>query len=291
MDLRASYLASGALERAILWVQWGYSGQTYSAPDGLPRFWTYNTRRLHHAFSERRRAGGSDSGNLQARISTEPRRTIFIASCSRSAAIPARAQQITDGIVDWRTPCPEPSAFDQYYFSLGPTFRARHASLLEIEELLLVRGHESRIVLWQLHHRARRASVRARRAARLPFGVGIAGSVRCEYRQSRADGSHGHDAGDGGVHRRDAASSVRFKIRRNWRARCRRASPWATDSRFIRCAQAPACAAPMALIPKWCALPRPPSNFSIRRNLRRPCMSCAGTMTPGRKPRFRRIRA
>ena len=48
--LRASYLASGALERGILWVQWGYSGQTYRAPDGLPRFWTYNTRRLTMRF-------------------------------------------------------------------------------------------------------------------------------------------------------------------------------------------------------------------------------------------------
>src|SRR6185295_4943940 len=48
--LRASYLASGALERGILWVQWGFSGQTFSAPDGLPRFWTYNTRRLTMRF-------------------------------------------------------------------------------------------------------------------------------------------------------------------------------------------------------------------------------------------------
>src|ERR1019366_7265210 len=48
--LRASYLASGALERGILWVQWGYTGQNYPAPDGLPRFWTPNTRRLTMRF-------------------------------------------------------------------------------------------------------------------------------------------------------------------------------------------------------------------------------------------------
>src|SRR6202142_414668 len=48
--LRASYLASGALERAILWVQWGYAGQNYPAPDGLPRFWTPNTRHLPMRF-------------------------------------------------------------------------------------------------------------------------------------------------------------------------------------------------------------------------------------------------
>src|ERR1700688_3034432 len=48
--LRASYLASGALERDILWVQWGFSGQTFAAPDGLPRFWTFNTRHLTMRF-------------------------------------------------------------------------------------------------------------------------------------------------------------------------------------------------------------------------------------------------
>ena len=33
-----------------------------------------------------------------------------------------------------------PPIFDQYYFTIAPTFRARHASFEEIEELLLVRG-------------------------------------------------------------------------------------------------------------------------------------------------------
>src|ERR1700690_542428 len=46
--LRASYLASGALERGILWVMWAASNSP--APDGLPRFWTYNMRRLPMRF-------------------------------------------------------------------------------------------------------------------------------------------------------------------------------------------------------------------------------------------------
>jgi general secretion pathway protein K len=37
-------------------------------------------------------------------------------------------------------PAPAPTVFDQYYFTLNPTFRARHTSFQEIEELLLVRG-------------------------------------------------------------------------------------------------------------------------------------------------------
>lgn len=137
--LRASYLAAGALERGILWVQWGYAGQNYPAPDGLPRFWTPNTRLLTMRFP---------SGDARVEVIPETAK-LNINSASPDdlyrvllavSGDPARAQQIAAGIVDWRAPVTEPSVFDQYYFSLGPTFRARHASLLEIEELLLVEG-------------------------------------------------------------------------------------------------------------------------------------------------------
>jgi general secretion pathway protein K len=53
----------------------------------------------------------------------------------------ARAQQIAAAIVDWRTAVPGGvSLFDQHYMSLSPSFRARHASFEEIEEILLVKG-------------------------------------------------------------------------------------------------------------------------------------------------------
>jgi general secretion pathway protein K len=57
-------------------------------------------------------------------------------------AAPDQADVIVQGIVDWRTATPGGSftAFDQYYLSLAPSFRARHASFQEIEELLLIRG-------------------------------------------------------------------------------------------------------------------------------------------------------
>src|SRR3984893_10734184 len=48
--LRASYLASGALERGILWLQWGNSAFNSNAPDGLPRCWPYTMRRLPMLF-------------------------------------------------------------------------------------------------------------------------------------------------------------------------------------------------------------------------------------------------
>jgi general secretion pathway protein K len=51
-----------------------------------------------------------------------------------------RAQEIVAAILDWRNPASGPTGFDQFYLSISPTFRARHASFQEIEELLLVRG-------------------------------------------------------------------------------------------------------------------------------------------------------
>ena len=53
---------------------------------------------------------------------------------------PNRANEIVAGIIDWRSPASAPSAFDQFYLSLAPTFHARHSSFEEIEELLQVRG-------------------------------------------------------------------------------------------------------------------------------------------------------
>jgi general secretion pathway protein K len=53
---------------------------------------------------------------------------------------PERAQLIAAAIDDWRRPATEGSPFDAYYVSLTPSFRARHASIQEIEELLLVKG-------------------------------------------------------------------------------------------------------------------------------------------------------
>jgi len=137
--LRASYLASGALERGILWLQWGNSGFNSNAPDGLPRFWTYTMRRLPMRFP----SGDalvevipeSSKLNINRADPDDLYRVVFAVSGD-----PARARQIADGIMDWRSPAASPSAFDQYYLSLSPTFRARHASFLEIEELLLVRG-------------------------------------------------------------------------------------------------------------------------------------------------------
>jgi general secretion pathway protein K len=53
-----------------------------------------------------------------------------------------RATELAAAIVDWRTPVNpnRPSAFDAFYLSQTPSFLPRHASFLENEELLLIKG-------------------------------------------------------------------------------------------------------------------------------------------------------
>jgi general secretion pathway protein K len=53
-----------------------------------------------------------------------------------------RATELAAAIVDWRTPVTpnQPSAFDAFYLAQTPSFLPRHASFLENEELLLIKG-------------------------------------------------------------------------------------------------------------------------------------------------------
>jgi general secretion pathway protein K len=54
---------------------------------------------------------------------------------------PSQAQQIVAAILDWRSPVAVGfSMFDQHYAAFAPSFRARHSSFEEIEELLLVKS-------------------------------------------------------------------------------------------------------------------------------------------------------
>jgi general secretion pathway protein K len=53
-----------------------------------------------------------------------------------------RAIEITEAIVDWRTPSTQerPSPFDAFYLAQSPSFLPRHTSFSENEELLQVKG-------------------------------------------------------------------------------------------------------------------------------------------------------
>jgi general secretion pathway protein K len=133
--LRAWYLATGAVERGIQWMLWG---EAYRNPDGSPRFWQFGAPRMNMTFPSGTAVVEMipESSKLNINYASADDLAKVITAVSGNAD---RARDITGAILDWRGGAPG-SDYDQYYFSISPTFRARHASFQEIEELLFVRG-------------------------------------------------------------------------------------------------------------------------------------------------------
>jgi general secretion pathway protein K len=133
--LRAWYLATGAVERGIQWMYWG---EYFNKPDGTP-FWKFAAPRMNMTFP----SGDAvvemipESSKLNINQASAGDLVKVITAVGGDAGV---AGEIARAIVDWRNGAPGPTDFDQYYFSVNPTFRARHASFQEIEELLYVRG-------------------------------------------------------------------------------------------------------------------------------------------------------
>jgi general secretion pathway protein K len=135
--MRAHYLAAGGVERAIAYMLWTQLG--HRPPAGATR-WEPGVPLLVMQFP-------SGTARVEVipewaklnvnQIGGEELHRLLI-----NLGVPALpAQELVAAIIDWRTPAPGGlGPFDQHYLSIAPTFRARHASLEEIEELLLVKG-------------------------------------------------------------------------------------------------------------------------------------------------------
>jgi general secretion pathway protein K len=126
--VRSYFLATGAFERALFQIE---VGEPYFAA-GTPR--------LNFTFPS-----GTATVEIIPEASklsiNEAKPEDLLRLLIQLGAEPERAQQIAMAIVDWRTPAPGGlSPFDQHYLSIAPSFRARHSSVEEIEELLLVKG-------------------------------------------------------------------------------------------------------------------------------------------------------
>jgi general secretion pathway protein K len=139
-SLRAYYLATGAINRAILHIEWGpgYKNPNGSSMFGGPGQGPLTTMQFDFP-------SGSAVVNLipetaKLNVNLAPPLQLMNLLVVLGAA-PELAQAITQGIVDWRAASPGGfTEFDQYYLTLTPSFQSRHASVQEIEELLLVRG-------------------------------------------------------------------------------------------------------------------------------------------------------
>ncbi len=130
--LRCYYLATGAVQRASLELLWDANNP---ARRRIPK----GAMAMDYSFP---------SGNVRVEMIPAAARldvnAVPVQDLFRLAAAlgvePERARDIALAIDDWRKPAGEGSVFDSYYLSLNPSFRARHASFQEIEELLLVKG-------------------------------------------------------------------------------------------------------------------------------------------------------
>ena len=137
-DARSYFIARGAIERAAMHILWG---PTYRTPDGEPIF-----------FQQGQPAMDLDFPGAVVHVDVIPETSklnlnnilpeellgLLVALGQRDD----RATAIATAILDWKTPVsPEhPSPFDAFYLEQSPSFLPRHASFLENEELLLVRG-------------------------------------------------------------------------------------------------------------------------------------------------------
>lgn len=133
--LRTAYLAAGAVERGILYMSWGAGHRN---PDGSPRYYEPGLPMTWVQFPSgtARIEFIPEFAKLNInRISGEELTRLLV----NLGTAPPRAVEIAAAILDWRTPG-GPSEFDHFYLSLTPSFRARHASFEEVEELLLVKG-------------------------------------------------------------------------------------------------------------------------------------------------------
>jgi len=136
---RGYFLAAGAIERALLYIEWA---PLDTGPDRRSRYYNSDTPRLNFDFPDGVATVDiiSESSKLDVNGAT-PDELYRLGEAL--GADPERAREISLAIADWRTAAPPgapPSVFDDYYLGLAPSFRGRHASFQEIEELLLVKG-------------------------------------------------------------------------------------------------------------------------------------------------------
>jgi general secretion pathway protein K len=133
-DLRSYYIATGAIQRAIMDIQQGgvapdVEGYHLGQPRLIYKFPTGDA--IVEIIPETAKVNLNNATG-------EKLMTLLTAL----GVDPAHAQEVAAAIVDWRTPLGSNNAggFDAFYQSQVPSFRARHASFEEIEELLSVKG-------------------------------------------------------------------------------------------------------------------------------------------------------
>jgi general secretion pathway protein K len=135
--VKAYYLATGAIDRALLYMVWG-DGVKW--PNGVPRYWVQGRPVLRYEFPTGEAVVELVPESAKLHVN-EVKLDELMRLLAALGVPPQQGQQIAMAIVDWRTGSPAGMGmFDGEYLQRVPSFRARHASFEQIEELLLVRG-------------------------------------------------------------------------------------------------------------------------------------------------------
>ena len=145
--LRSYYLARAGVERGILYMQWGNG-----APPNAPFKYKPGMPLLPFTFPSGQALVEIIPETAKLNINTAAPLELFRLLLALGTD-PPRAEQIVAAIVDWRSPAAG-TPFDAFYQSLTPSFRARHASFEETEELLLLRGMTRELYYGGYYHDA-----------------------------------------------------------------------------------------------------------------------------------------
>ncbi|MBK5291981.1 MAG: general secretion pathway protein GspK [Acidobacteriia bacterium] len=131
--VKTYYLATGALERALLHLVWGPRNASQNST-----VYGRESSRMYFPFP---------TGEAVVEVIPETarlslnlgKREDFQGLLLSLGAEPERASEIAAGILDWRG-SGAGGAFDRFYSAQTPSFQARHASFEEVEEVLFVKG-------------------------------------------------------------------------------------------------------------------------------------------------------
>lgn len=127
-DAKSYFIARGAIERAALHIMWGLP---FYAPGAPAMDLDFPSGTVHVDIIPE-----SSKLSLNASPPAEIMRLLMALGMPEN-----NAGEIAAAIVDWRTPDPlHNSPFDAFYLAQSPSFLAPHASFVENEELLLVKG-------------------------------------------------------------------------------------------------------------------------------------------------------
>lgn len=130
---RTYYLAQGAVERAILYLNWATKEPVM--PDGSRLYYSPGDTAILLAFpsGEARVEVIPETAKLD--INHSPPEDL-VRLLAQLGVPPERAVDIVRGIIDWRTPGPD----QEVQLLPAPSFRQHHASIEETEELMMIRG-------------------------------------------------------------------------------------------------------------------------------------------------------